>query len=104
MDPHSGLTVPHQLEILRRTRFVGFDSMPQSDWSVHRNYAALQDMVTSMCVKWCGSAARIWIVIMVDIACGRMTTDGAILSDERLQLLVHGSDALPSGAGGGGHQ
>ena len=100
MDPHSGLTVPHQLEILRRTRFVGFDSMPQSDWSVHRNYAALQDMVTSVCVKWCDSAARIWIVIMVDIACGRMTTDDAILSDERLQLLVHGSDALPSGAGG----
>ena len=40
------------------------------------------------------------IVILVDIATGRMATDGAIPDDRTLQPLRHGSPALPPHVGG----
>ena len=40
------------------------------------------------------------IVILVDIATGRMTADGAIPDDRTLQSMRHGSPALPPRVGG----
>jgi len=102
IDEHSGLPVEKQLEVLRRVRFVGPDAAPQPRWSVHRNLEALQTMVdvTTQSGYFRGKAAQVWIVIMVQVACGQMTTDDAILPDTRLLELVHGSDSLPDGAEG----
>ena len=91
-----------QLEVLRRVRFVGHDAAPQPLWSVHRNLDVLQRMinVTTQSGYFRGRAAQVWIVIMVQIACGQMTTDGAILPETRLMRLLHGIDDLPEDAGG----
>ena len=102
IDEHSGLPVEKQLEVLRRVRFVGPDAAPQPRWSVHRNLEALQTMVdvTTQSDYFRGRAAQVWIVVMVQVACGQMTTDDAILPDTRLLELVHGSGSLPDGAEG----
>ena len=102
IDEHSGLPVEMQLEVLRLVRFVGPDAAPQPLWSVHRNLDVLQRMVnvTTQSGYFRGRAAQVWIVIMVQIACGQMTTDGAIPPEPRLLELVHGSDDLPEDTGG----
>ena len=56
--------------------------------------------VTTQSGYFRGRAAQVWIVIMVQIACGQMTADGAILPETRLLELVHGSDDLPEDTGG----
>ena len=56
--------------------------------------------VTTQSGYFRGRAAQVWIVIMVQIACAQMTTDGAILPETRLLELVHGNDGLSEGAGG----
>ena len=56
--------------------------------------------VTTQSSYFRGRAAQVWIVIMVQIACAQMTTDGAILPETRLLRLVHGSDDLPEDTGG----
>ena len=102
IDEHSGLPVEMQLEVLGRVRFVGPDAAPQPLWSVHRNLGVLQRMVnvTTQSGYFRGKAAQVWIVIMVQIACGQMTADGAILPETRLLELVHGSNDLPNDTGG----
>ena len=54
--------------------------------SVHRNLDVLQRMVnvTTQSGYFRGRAAQVWIVIMIQIACAQMTTDGAILPETRL--------------------
>ena len=101
-DVHSGLPVEKQLEVLRRVRFAGPDAAPQPKWSVHRNLEALQTVVdvATQSGYYRGRAAQVWIVVMVQIACGQMTTDDAILPDTRLLELVQGSDSLPEEAEG----
>ena len=102
IDGHLGLPVAMQLEVLRRVRFVELDAAPQPLWSVHRNLDVPQRMVnvTTQSGYFRGRAAQIWIVIMVQIACDQMTTDGAILPETRLLSLVHGSEDLPEDAVG----
>ena len=41
-DPHLGLPLELQLEVLRRTRAAGVDSMPMPDWVVHRDHGVLE--------------------------------------------------------------
>ena len=102
VDEHSGLPVEKQLEVLRRVRFVGPDAAPQTRWSVHRNYDVLQRMVNVLTQSgyFRGRAAQVWIVIMVQIACAQMATDGAILPETRLLELVRGNGGLPEEAKG----
>ena len=47
-DPHSGLPLTLQLEVLRRTRAAGVDSMPMSDWGVHRNHGVLEAVAETL--------------------------------------------------------
>ena len=42
IDPHSGLPLGIQLEVLRRTRAAGVGSMPMSEWGVHRDHGVLE--------------------------------------------------------------
>lgn len=100
MDPHSGLTVISQVEILRRVCFEGPDCLPFFDWTVHRNAHVMRKVVGKLDGILAGKHRQAWIVIMVAIACGKITTDDGILSDKRLQGLLHGSERIPNGAGG----
>ena len=101
-DPHSGLRLENQLEVLRRTRAVGVDSLPFPDWAVHRDRGALDDVIEQLrhAKPPIATRTQVEIVILVDIASGRMTTDDAIPDDRTLQSLRHGSPALPPDAGG----
>ena len=56
--------------------------------------------VTTQSGYFRGRAAQVWIVIMVQIACAQMATDGAILPDTRLLELVRGSGSFPDEAEG----
>ena len=47
-DPHSGLRLENQLEILRRTRAVGIDSLAFPDWAVHRDRGALDQVIEQL--------------------------------------------------------
>ena len=101
-DPHSGLRLEHQLEVLRRTRAVGVDSLAFPDWAVHRDRGVLDDVAERLRHANPPVATKLQaeIVILVDIATGRMATDGAIPDDRTLQSLRHGSPALPPHVGG----
>ena len=48
IDPHSGLPLELQLEVLRRTRAAGIDSMPMPDWAVHRDHGVLEDVTEKL--------------------------------------------------------
>ena len=101
-DPHSGLRLENQLEILRRTRAVGIDSLAFPDWAVHRDRGAIDQVIEQLrhAKPPIATRAQVEIVVLVDIASGRMTTDDAIPDDRTLQSLRHGSPALPPDAGG----
>ena len=101
-DPHSGLRLEQQLEVLRRTRAAGVDSLPMPGWAVHRDHGALADVAEKLHHANPAVATKLQaeIVILVDIATGRMSTDDAIPDDRTLQSLWHGSPALPPHVGG----
>ena len=101
-DPHSGLPKIAQLEVLRRTRAVGVDSMPMPDWAVHRDRGDLEVVAEQLRHANPPIATKLqaWIVILVDIASGRMTTNDAIPDDRTLQSIRHGSPTLPAHVGG----
>ena len=96
-DPHSGLRLENQLEVLRHARAVGVDSLTFPDWAVHRDRGVLDDVAERLRHANPPVATKLQaeIVILVDIAAGRMTTDGAIPDDRTPQSLRHGSLALP---------
>ena len=83
-------------------RAVGIGSLPFPDWAVHRDRGALDDVVEQLrhAKPPIATRAQVEIVILVDIASGRMTTDDAIPDDRTLQSLRHGSPALPPHVGG----
>ena len=103
VDPHSGLPVAVQLDFLRCTRAAaGVGSMPMPNWGVHRDHGVLEAVAEKL--RYANRAIttklQSWIVILVDIASGRMTTDDAIPDDQALQSMRHGSPALPPHVGG----
>ena len=102
IDPHSGLPVTAQLEVLRCTRAIGVDSMPMPEWGVHRDHGELESVAEKMRHTNPPVATKLqaWIVILVDIASGRMTTDDAIPDDATLLSMRHGSSTLPPHVGG----
>ena len=102
IDPHSGLPLELQLEVFRRTRAAGADSMPMPDWAVHRGHGVLEDVAEKLrhANPPITTKPQAQIVILVDIATGRMTTDGAIPDDRALQSMRHGSSAVPPHVGG----
>ena len=102
IDPHSGLPLELQLEVLRRTRAAGVDSIPMPDWGVHRDHGVLEDVAEKLRHANPPIATKLHaqIVILVDIATSRMATDGAIPDGRTLQSMRHGSPALPPHVGG----
>ena len=102
VDPHSGLPVEAQFEVLRRTRAAGVDSIPMPNWGVHRDHSVLEAVAEKLRHANPAIATKLqsWIVILVDIASGRMTTDGAIPDDQAHQSMRHGSPTLPAHVGG----
>ena len=52
VDPHSGLPVEAQFEVLRRTRAAGVDSMPMPNWGGHRDHGVLEAVAEKLRHGW----------------------------------------------------
>ena len=72
------------------------------DWGVQRDHGVLADVAENLRHANPPIATKLQaeVVVLVDIATGRMATDGAIPDDRTLQSLRHGPPALPSHVGG----
>jgi len=101
-DPHSGLSLECQLEVLRRIRAAGIDPLSMPSWAMHRDRGILADVAEKLRHANPPVATKLQaeIVTLVEIATGRVTTDDAIPDDRTLQSLRHGSPALPPHVGG----
>ena len=71
------------------------------DWAVRRDHGVLEDVAENLYHANPSVATKLQaqIVILVDIATGRMTTDDAIPDDRTLPSMHHGSPALPPHVG-----
>ena len=101
-DPHSGLSLECQFEVLRRIRAAGIDPLSMPSWAMHRDHGILADVAEKLRHANPPVATKLQaeIVTLVEIATGRVTTDDAIPDDRTLQSLRHGSPALPPHVGG----
>ena len=101
-DLHSGLPMAQKLEVLRRARAAGVDALSFPDWAIHRDRGSLAEVTEKLRHTKPSIATKLQaeIVILVEIASGRMTTDDAIPDDSTLQAMRHGSRALPDHVGG----